>query len=172
VGVGVGAVQAPHLLLLLLLLLPPPPPPPPPQDHQCQEQYDHRRHQKKKKNKIVRTKKKNIFELGPFNSPAEELWKLKLKAVAESQQLFGPGTERDRRENKDMYRLIHSKFRPASATRRVQGRWNGEKVLDIDGLSRELPHNCLEEIRKMSMRVDGLVVERHLRNDMIFDSRV
>ena len=74
---------------------------------------------------------RSSFALGPFCTAAEELWKLKTKAVADSQQLFGPGTERERRENKDMYRLIHTRFRPGSAKKRVKGCWNGLNVRKI-----------------------------------------
>lgn len=65
---------------------------------------------------------------------------------------------------------IHGYFRPASATRQVQGTW-GTKVLDLEGLSRELPRDCLGEVKSKAMISSANDMEKMVR-DLKFEPRV
>ena len=107
------------------------------------------------------------FQLGPFGNPFDELWKLRKSRVADCQQLFGPGSTRYIKKTNE-----RKKFRPSSAKRRVSGKW-GSKVLDIaNGLSQELPKDIHLNVREMSLCTNGLIVEKKLRREILFESRV
>lgn len=67
-------------------------------------------------------------------------------------------------------RQVHGYFRPSSATRCVQGSW-GSKALDLQGLSQELPGDCMEGLRGQAMVDEAKVMEKIVRN-LKFDPRV
>ena len=65
---------------------------------------------------------------------------------------------------------LHGYFRPSSATRNVRGSW-GSKALDLQGLSQELPKDCIDELRTRAMSQEAHILEKMVRN-LKFESRV
>jgi hypothetical protein len=111
------------------------------------------------------------FRLGPFGTAFDELWKLKMKAVKESQDIHNQNANiniKDRQLIKKKNKPLKTKFRPASAIRRVFGKW-GQSVLDIeDGLSTELPSDCMSTVRKKTMVTQAKHVEQYLRRELLW----
>ena len=74
------------------------------------------------------------------------------------------------RRAKMSMRQVHGNFRPSSATRRVRGAW-GNKALDLEGLSQELPADCMGDLRASALVDEARVVEKNVKN-LQFQSRV
>ena len=109
------------------------------------------------------------FQLGPFGTGFDQKWALKMKAVADSQHLFGNNSTKKDMKNKQ-FRGV--RFRPSSARRRVQMRNGYSKVLDCDGLSCVLPGDCKQDVLQYSFLSRAKDVERKLRQDILFQPRV